>query len=130
MNFKGDTKGLDELIKKIDEQTDRVLTEVGRDACRIAQQKGNYQNRTGNLRNANGFCVVLNGEITKMEVLTDGSHPEAVQQTENLMIYAPKDKDGLYLANGMDYASFVESRGYEVIMSEKLYAERQIKKKL
>lgn len=130
MEFKGDTKGLDALIKQIDERADAVLTEVGRDACRLAQNDGNYQNRTGNLRNGNGFCIVRDGEVVKMEVLTDGAHPEAVQQTENLLLYSNKPEDGLYLANGMDYASFVESRGYEVLMSKKLYAERQIKKKL
>lgn len=130
MEFKGDTKGLDALIKQIDERSDAVLTEVGRDACRLAQNDGNYQNRTGNLRNGNGFCIVRDGEVVKMEVLTDGAHPEAVQQTENLLLYSNKPEDGLYLANGMDYASFVESRGYEVLMSKKLYAARQIKKKL
>lgn len=130
MEFKGDTKGLDALIKQIDERSDAVLSEVGREACRLAQQDGNYQNRTGNLRNGNGYCVVRDGEVVKMEVLTDGSHPEAVQQTENLLLYSNKPEDGLYLANGMDYASFVESRGYEVLISKKLYAARQIKKKL
>ena len=130
MKFKGDTKGLDELIRQIDEKTDKVLTEVGRDACRKARFDGSYQNRTGNLRNANGFCIVRDGQVVKMEVDTDGAHPFAVEQTENLMLYANKGEDGLYLAHVMDYASHVESRGYEVIMSEKLYAARQIKKKL
>lgn len=130
MKFKGDTTGLDELIRQIDEKTDKVLTEVGRDACRLAQNDGNYQNRTGNLRNGNGFCIVRDGEVVKMEVLTDGAHPEAVEKTENLMLYSSKPEDGLYLANGMEYGSFVESKGYEVLMSKKLYAARQIKKKL
>ena len=130
MRFKGDISGLDDIIKQIDERTDRVLTEVGRDACRKARYDGTYKDRTKNLRNANGFCIVRDGEVVKMEVDTDGSHPEAVRQTENLMLYSPKNGDGLYLANGMDYASHVESKGYEVIMSEKLYAAKQIKKKL
>lgn len=130
MRFKGDTSGLDALIEQIDERTHTVLTEVGRAACRLAMQDGNYQDRTGNLRNGNGYCIVENEEVVKMEVVTDGSHPEAVQQTENLLLYSKKPKDGLYLANGMDYASFVESKGYEVLMSKKLYAARQIKKKL
>lgn len=130
MRFKGNIDGLDELIKQIDERTDTVLTEVGRDACRLAQQDGNYQNRTGNLRNGNGFCIVKDGQVVKLEVLTDGAHPEAVSKTENLLLYSSKPEDGLYLANGMEYGSHVEGRGYEVLMSKKLYAERQIKKKL
>ncbi len=130
MRFKGDTSGLDALIKQIDERSDAVLTEVGREACRLAQQDGNYQNITYNLRNGNGYCIVRDDEVVKMEVISDGSHPEAVQRTENLLLYSNKPEDGLYLANGVDYASFVESRGYEVLISKKLYAARQIKKKL
>lgn len=130
MEFKGNTDGLDELLRQIDERTDTVLTEVGRDACRLARQDGNYQNRTGNLRNGNGFCIVRDGQVVKMEVVTDGAHPEAVEKTENLLLYSSKSEDGLYLANGMEYGSHVESKGYEVLMSKKLYAERQIKKKL
>lgn len=130
MRFKGNISGLDALIKQIDEKSDAVLTEVGRDACRLAQQDGNYQDRTFNLRNGNGYCIVRDGDVVKMEVISDGSHPEAVQKTENLLLYASKPEDGLYLANGVDYASFVESKGYEVLMSKKLYAARQIKKKL
>lgn len=66
-----------------------------------------------------------------MWVETDGAHPDAVRNTENLLIYSEKTKDGLYLANGMNYASYVESRGFEVILTNGvLFAERNIKKKL
>ena len=65
-----------------------------------------------------------------MEVVADTSHPEAKSETENLLIYSEKPKDGLYLADGMPYASFVRSKGYDVLDSAILYAGRQIAKKI
>ena len=108
MRFKGDISGLDELQERIDDAYFSVLSEVGRNATRNAKNQKTFQNRTGNLANANGGCVVRNGQI-----------------------YSEKPKDGLYLANGMEYASYVESKGFEVILTNGvLFAERNINKKL
>lgn len=131
MQVIGDASGMDILAKSYDDAYFKMLSEIGREATRNARINGNYQNRTGNLRNANGGCVVRDGKIVDIWVDSDGMHPEAEKATENLLIYARKEKDGLYLSNGMDYASFVESRNYEVILTHGLlYAERQIKKRI
>lgn len=131
MEFKGDVSGLDELLNKIDNEYYSTLSEVGRDATRNAKINRTYENRTGNLNNANGGCVVRDGKIMDMWVESDGTHPDAVKNTENFLIYSEKPKDGLYLANGQPYASYVESKGFEVIMTNGvLYAGRQIEKKL
>lgn len=131
MEFKGDISGLNELLESIDEEHFKTLSQIGRNATRNAKINKTYENRTGNLNNANGGCVVRNGRIIDIWVESDGSHPEAVKNTENLLIYSEKPKDGLYLANGQPYASFVESKGFEVILTNGvLYAGRQIEKKL
>ena len=131
MEFKGDISGLDELLNRIDDEYYSTLSKVGRDATRNAKTNKTYQNRTGNLNNANGGCVVRDGKIVDIWVESDGSHSEAVKNTENLLIYSEKQKDGLYLANGQPYANFVESKDFEVIMTHGvLYARRQIEKKL
>ena len=131
MEFRGDTSGLDELLESIDDEYYNTLSQIGRDATRNAKINRTYENRTGNLNNANGGCVVRNGKIVDMWVESDGSHPDAVKNTENFLIYSEKPKDGLYLANGQPYAIYVESKGFEVIMTNGvLYAGRQIEKKL
>lgn len=63
MRFKGDISGLDELQERIDDAYFSVLSEVGRNATRNAKNQKTFQNRTGNLANANGGCVVRNGQI-------------------------------------------------------------------
>jgi len=74
--------------------------------------------------------VVRDGRIVAIEVGDDGGHPEAVRNTENMLIYSEKPQDGLYLADGMPYASFVESKGYDVLTAARKYAIRQVQKKI
>lgn len=136
MEFNGDISGLDELIRQAEEEYYSKLIEIGKESIRIARNTRGinglkeYQNHTFNLRNAPGACVVRDGKIVWMEVAADSAHPEAKGETENLLIYAEKPKDGLYLADGMPYASFVRSKGYDVLDSAIFYAKRQIEKKL
>ena len=130
MEFKGDLCGIDEIQERIENAFFEKLIEIGKDAIRFAQKNGEYKNHSFNLRNAPGFCVVRAGNIIFMEIGDDGQHPEAVKNTENLLIYSEKLQDGLYLADGMPYASFVESKGYDVLGSSILYAKRQINKKI
>lgn len=136
MEFKGDVSGLDELIQQVEDDYYSKLIEIGKEAIRVARDSRrtsglkDYENHSFNLRNAPGACVVKNGKIIWMEVAADSSHPEAKKQTENLLIYAEKPKDGLYLADGMPYASFVRSKGFDVMDSAILYAGRQIEKKI
>lgn len=130
MRVKGDASGLDELGKRIEDAYFDKLIEIGRDAVKFAQQNGEYRNHTWNLRNAPGFCIVRNGKIVHLEVGDDGGHPEAKTNTENLLIYAEHPQDGLYLADGMFYASFVESKGYDVLRNAINYARKMVNKKI
>lgn len=136
MIVKGDISGLDELEKRIEDEYFNKLIEIGRNAVKFAQKSrgGNglkeYKNHTWNLRNAPGFCIVRGGKVIMVEVGDDGGHPEARKNTENLLIYSEHPKDGLYLADGMSYASFVESKGYDVLRNAILFAERQVNKKI
>lgn len=132
MQLKGDISGLDELDDLVGDINTDILIDIGQNAIKIAHDKRvtsglkEYQNRTGNLHHAPGACVVRNGKIVWMEVATDAAHPEAKSTTENLLIYCDKPHDGLYLADGMEYASYVRAKGYDVLDSAILYADKRI----
>ncbi|WP_195360691.1 hypothetical protein [Phocaeicola massiliensis] len=137
MEFHGDISGLDELERQIEDVYFNRLIEIGREAIRIAHNASGtkeypriYQNHTWNLRNAPGFCVVRNGKIIALEVYGKGSNMEAVQNTTYYLQYHSKEEDGLYLADGMNYASFVQSKGFDVLDSAIQYAKRMVKKKI
>lgn len=131
MKITGDDSGLDELIKTIEDEYYKKLGEIGRAATENAQRTGSYQNRTWRLRNASGGCVVRNGQVVDIWVTNSTGNAESEEKTRNLLLYSDHPFDGLYLANGMEYASFVESRGFDVIKTHgMLYAKRQIQKKI
>ena len=73
MRFKGDIAGLDELDDLVGDINTDILIDIGQNAIKIAQEKRVtsglkvYQNRTGNLHNAPGACVVRDGKIVWME---------------------------------------------------------------
>lgn len=130
MIIKGDDSGLDKLIESIEDKYYNKLSEIGREATAHAKRTGSYQNHTWRLRNACGGCVVRNGQVVDIWVTNDGN-TESEEKTRNLLLYSDHPYDGLYLANGMEYASYVESRGYNVIRTNGLlYAKSQIQKKI
>lgn len=132
MRFKGDISGIDELDDLVDDINTDILIDIGRNAIKIAQEKRvtsglkEYQNRTGNLHNAPGACVVRNGKIVWIEVAADTAHPKAQVNTERLLKQCDKSLDGLYLADGMKYASYVRAKGFDVLDSAILYADKRI----
>lgn len=131
MIAKGNPRAVDALKKIVSQYYDKydeVLADVGEQAAMFAQRSGSYKNRTWNLRNANGYAVIRDGKIVNIEIMGDGSHPIARKATEDKLKSA--SEDGLYLANGMFYASFVEGRDYDVLSRAKDYAQRLLKTKL
>ena len=76
------------------------MIDEGDEAVKYAEEHGNYQDHTLTLRTSNKYDV---------------------------------DKDGLTLYNdaaspkGYNYASNVESKGYDVLSGAALYAEKQLK---
>lgn len=131
MRVIGDDSGLDDIVKSIEDAYLQKLGEIGREATENAQRTGSYRNRTWRLRNASGGCVVRDGQVVDIWVTNSTGNAESEDKTRNLLLYSPHPYDGLYLANGMEYASFVESKGFDVIRTHGLlYAKRQIKKKM
>lgn len=132
MRFKGDISGLEELDNLAGDINTDILIDIGQNAIKIAQEKRIssglkvYQNMTGNLHNAPGACVVRDGKIVWMEVASDTAHPEAKINTERLLMQCDKSRDGLYLADGMEYASYVRAKGFDVLDSAILYADKRI----
>lgn len=135
MHFRGDTSGLDDILEEAEGKYFAELIRIGKETIRVAQDargaKGapkEYKNHTWNLRNAPGACVVRDGKIVWLEVAADSAHPEAKEETENLLIYSEHPKDGLYIADGMPYASFVRSKGFDVLDSAIFFIEKEIGK--
>lgn len=86
-----------------------------------------YQHHTHNLANAPGYCIVVDGEIKRMEVYGDDAYPDAKQSTIELLTSSHKDAYGIYIADGMFYASFVSAKGFDVLDSCRAYLRQRFK---
>ena len=71
------------------------MEEIGKSAIEYATDRGNYQDRTGQLRESNAYEV---------------------------------HSDGLVLSNSKEYASYVESKGFDVLTGAVLEAQSKLEK--
>jgi hypothetical protein len=109
---------------KIKEDSINMLRYVGETFVKGAREnlnigdsfpQGDYTDRTGNLRSSIGYFVLDNGRVV-FENLS--GTPVGAAMAREAMYSA--DKSGLQLVGvaGMDYASYVESKGFNVITSQ------------
>lgn len=120
-----DLSGLDEFLDEVKDEIKQGMVEVAREGVEYSKATGNYQNHTHNLRSAPGAATVLDGEIVDMYVPSEPGHEKAKEKTENLLIYGKRPENGIILADGMEYASYVESKGYRVISQGALHIEKK-----
>jgi hypothetical protein len=100
----------------------KMLDNVGLQCVTEARKNGSYNDRSGNLRNSIGYVVLVDGRVYSGD---QGSRPE----TQSLLAEViPQFRTGIALivAAGMEYAGYVEARGFNVITSSRLLAQKLV----
>lgn len=90
----------------------------------------NYIDSTGNLRSSVGYGVYRDGQqvmVSPFEQVKDGADG-TIEGRKLLDKLATKFPSGyvLIVVAGMNYAYYVEARGYDVLSSSELLAEREL----
>ncbi|WP_296261721.1 hypothetical protein [uncultured Phocaeicola sp.] len=98
-----DFSDVDSFFEQGGNEVKEVEEKVGKEAVEYAVQHGSYQNHTGTLRKSNKYSVSDEG----LELKNDAKSPE-----------------------GYNYASNVESKGYEVLSGAALFAEKRLKEEI
>lgn len=98
------------------------LRRVGLQAINKAKQEGSYTDRTGNLRNSVGFLIADEGEIVDSMFGNDVAREYAISILNE---FSTSDVILMVFA-GMNYASYVQAKGYNVLASAELEAEKAI----
>ncbi len=127
--------GLEQLPNLLKEDIERIrkhnldtLFYAGEEAINYARQghTNDWTDRTGNLRSSIGYSVVAENGSVEKEAGFNGS-PEGssegkkvVQRAKNK---AQKGQLTLILVAGMNYATYVERKGRDVLAGAKLKAE-------
>lgn len=106
------------------------LAYVGERVRNAAVENGSYKDRTGNLRSSVGYVIAIDGKVVQVGSF-GGSNPAGQGQGEgesfakSLVSQFPKGF-ALIVVAGMDYASFVSAKGYDVLDSAELLAEKLV----
>lgn len=101
----------------------RWLCYVGESALVAARQNGSYTDRTGNLRASVGYVVAWDGRREGLGGFA-GVNAEGQGGRAYAMQLARRTAEGpvLIVVAGMQYASYVAARGYDVLDSAELVA--------
>lgn len=97
------------------------LSYIGEGALRIAREQGSYTDRTGNLRNSTGYVIAVDGQMTTRAGF-DSKNEDGAAFAEQLA----RTTDGkavLVVCAGMNYATYVSARGYDVLDSAEIEAK-------
>lgn len=103
----------------------RQLCYMGEAALKAAREKGslkNYKDDSGNLRNSTGYVIAVDGQITARAGF-DTKHKDGADFAEQLA-RTTEGKAVLVVCAGMSYATYVSARGYDVLDSAELEAQR------
>lgn len=107
------------------------LCAIGEQVLNAARSTNSYKDQTGNLRSSLGYVVAIDGEIVTMSDFApaDKGTDKATGQKEG-KAYAQQLLDKfptgivLLVVAGMNYASYVSAKGYDVLDSAELLAEQ------
>lgn len=113
----------------------RTLSFIGEECVKEARKTDSYKDQTGNLRSSIGYVIVEDGKIITASdfALSDKGTDRKTGQSTGLSYakqLAAKFPSGLTLivVAGMNYASYVSAKGYNVLDSSELTAESLTKR--
>lgn len=106
------------------------LQYVGERCLNAARETNSYKDRTGNLRSSLGYVIVVDGKIkyqSDFEVVLkgDAGAKTGIRFAKEVARQFPEGIVLLVVA-GMNYASYVSAKGYDVVDSAELLADRLV----
>lgn len=116
-----------EFQKRLEAATLFLLKYMGEDLAKYAKEQHNYTDQTGNLTNSIGYAVVRNGKIVDYggEIQPGEGAAEGLKIAQKMATNASSTFSLLIVA-GMNYAAYVEARGYNVILPAELKARKDM----
>jgi hypothetical protein len=107
---------------------------VGERCLRTARGTNSYKDQTGNLRSSLGYVIVKDGAVVQQSgfrKVKKGSEGTSTGEkyAQELALSYPKGI-ALIVVAGMHYASYVSAKGYDVLDSAELLADKLVPKML
>lgn len=106
------------------------LCAVGEQALNTARLTNSYKDQTGNLRSSIGYVVSMDGEIVQMssfDTVKEGREGSRGGKEYAMQLVRDFPKGiVLIVVAGMNYASYVSAKGYDVLDSSELLADKLV----
>ncbi len=108
---------------RLEKATVFMLQYMGEELAKYAKDQHNYQDQTGNLTNSIGYAVVKQGKILNYggEIQPGEGAAEGLKVAQQ-MAAKLTNSFSLIIVAGMNYAAYVEAKGYDVILPAQLKA--------
>ena len=108
---------------RLEKATVFMLQYMGEELAKYAKDQHNYQDQTGNLTNSIGYAVVKQGKIVTYggEIQPGEGAEEGLKVAQQMAAKLP-NSFSLIIVAGMNYAAYVEAKGYDVILPAQLKA--------
>lgn len=107
--------------KRLETATIFLLKYLGESLAKYAKEMHSYTDRTGNLTNSIGYAVVKKNEIVFFAgPESSGESEDAALQAAMKMAQSLQHDYSLLIVAGMNYAAYVEAKGYSVILPAEL----------
>ena len=127
----------EQIYRYIVEKVERLKTAIiynlsfiGEQVLNAARSTNSYKDQTGNLRSSLGYIISVDGDIVQMSDFQ--AVKEGIEGSKGGKEYAlqlvQEFPNGIVLivVAGMNYASYVSAKGYDVIDSAELLAEKLV----
>lgn len=116
-----------EFQERVENATVYNFSYMGEKLAKYAKEMHSYTDRTGNLTNSIGYAVVKGGKIINTGGMMGSSEAKAASlQVLQEMMDRINHQFALIIIAGMEYASYVEAKGYNVIMPAELKAKAEM----
>lgn len=109
--------------KRLEQAAIFLMQYLGEELVKYAKAMHNYTDRTGNLTNSISYVVVKNKDIVFGPADQSDKPQEAALKAAMKMIATLPDCVALVVVAGMNYAAYVEAKGYNVILPAELKAK-------
>lgn len=121
---------IQERMEYITDAFIRFMHYIGERCLNAARKSDSYKDQTGNLRSSIGYVIVVDGKIkyqSNFEVVKKGYEGEK-SGSQFVKKIARQFPEGIVLivVAGMNYASYVSAKGYDVLESAELLADKLV----
>lgn len=115
-------------VNELSQVIEDILEQVGEQFVADARTTNTYKDQTRNLRGSIGYIIVKDGKQRKSNLEGKASgKKEARRLMQEVKAEYPKGY-ALIVVAGMNYAAYVEAKGFDVLTGSSQEASRQIKR--